>query len=51
LQSALATGKHFRDFNREQQAQIAQDYYNLVVGGSPTAYYDPFIKELQAGDL
>jgi hypothetical protein len=25
---ARAAGKHFHDFNREQQAQIAQDYYN-----------------------
>jgi hypothetical protein len=50
-------GKHFRDFNREQQGQIAQDYYNLVIrsGLSPddpvSLAYQPFIDELRSGDL
>jgi hypothetical protein len=50
-------GKHFRDFNREQQGQIAQDYYNLVIAGNlpdedpASLAYKPFIEELQNGDL
>jgi len=51
LTSDRATGKHFRDYNREQQAQIAQDYYTLLAGGGVTTAYDPFIAELRAGDL
>jgi hypothetical protein len=53
-----AAGKHYRDYNREQQAQIAQDYYNLVIVGGGTslsadqqAAYQFFIGELRAGDL
>lgn len=46
-----ASGKHFRDYNREQQAQIAQDYYVLLSNGGVTTDYDPFIAELRAGDL
>ena len=45
------SGKHYRDYNREQQAQIAQDYYVLLVNGGVTTSYDPFIAELRAGNL
>jgi hypothetical protein len=51
LRSDRASGKHFRDYNREQQAQIAQDYYDLLANGADTTAYDPFIAELRAGDL
>jgi len=51
LSNDRATGKHFRDYNREQQAQIAQDYYDLLASGGDTTAYDPFIAELRAGDL
>jgi hypothetical protein len=50
-------GKHYRDYNREQQGQIAQDYYNKVVkAGMPVndpvrQAYEPFIIELRNGDL
>lgn len=44
-------GKHYSGYNREQQAQIAQDYYTLLASGGDTTDYDPFIAELQAGDL
>jgi len=50
-------GKHFRDYNREQQGQIAQDYYSDVVdkGLPPTdpisMAYEPLISELKAGYL
>lgn len=50
-------GKHFRDYNREQQGKVAQDYYNLVIcTGLPDdapvrLAYRPFIDELRNGDL
>ena len=51
LNSDRAAGKHYRDYNREQQAQIAQDYYTLLSSGGATTDYDPFIAELRAGAL
>ena len=44
-------GKHFADYGRERQAQIAQDYYVDTTAGTPTPDYDPYILELQKGDL
>jgi hypothetical protein len=50
-------GKHFRDFNREQQGQIVQDYYNLVISADlplddpVNLAYQPFIDELRRGEL
>ena len=50
-------GQHFSDYNREQQGQIAQDYYDDVLTPSlPTdseerLAFQPFIDELQAGKL
>ena len=50
-------GKHFRDYNREQQGQIAQDYYKDVVEQSlpetnPIRLaFEPFIDDLRNGDL
>jgi hypothetical protein len=51
LRRARTAGRHFKDFNREQQAQIAQDYY--AAGGDRGAdpAYQPFIAELRAGQL
>jgi len=52
-----SVGKHFRDYNREQQGQIAQDYYNLVIcarlpdDDAVSLAYQPFIDELRGGDL
>lgn len=49
--------KHFRDYNREQQGQIAQDYYRVVVeqalpeSDTTRQAYEPFIDELRDGDL
>lgn len=43
--------KHFREYNREQQACIVADYYIARCSGSSTAAYDPYIAELRAGDL
>ena len=57
LQHDRENGKHFRDFNREQQAQIAQDYYNYIVDAGRAVddpirkAYELFINELKDGDL
>lgn len=51
LHSDRAAGKHYRDYNREQQAQIAQDYYTLKTTGGDTTEYEPFIAELRAGAI
>ena len=42
---------HFRDYNREQQADIAKDYYLALTSGRSTTAYAPYIAELRAGDL
>jgi hypothetical protein len=50
-------GWHFRDYCREQQAQIAQDYYSEVIEKErlPEApirqAFEPFINELRNGEL
>jgi hypothetical protein len=50
-------GKHYREYNREQQAQMAQDYYKRVVARGLSAdnaisrAYAPFIEELRQGKL
>jgi hypothetical protein len=49
LQASWAAGKHYKDYNREQQGQIAQDYCALVISDRETAAYEPFIAELQQG--
>lgn len=51
LLAAFAAGKHLRDFNREQQGDIARDFYLAHTSGRPTTAYDPFIVELRAGKL
>jgi hypothetical protein len=53
------SGKHFREFNREQQADIAADYYYSLYGKTVpsgrfnplTSDYEPVIDELRAGDM
>ena len=42
---------HFCDYNREQQASIAADYYIARISCSSTAPYDACIAELRAGEL
>ena len=50
-------GQRFSDYNREQQGQIAQDYYNQVVAAALPAEspvhlaFQPFIDDLKAGML
>lgn len=47
----LGSKPHLCDYNREQQASIAADYYIALVSGHSTAAYDPYIAELIAGKL
>ncbi len=49
LRQALAAGRSFGAYNREQQAQIVQDYFARLRSGSDTADYEPFIADLRAG--
>jgi hypothetical protein len=54
LAKARTDGKHYKDFNREQQAQIAEDYYLVKHGRAPSyggtaADLQPFIDEMRAG--
>ena len=66
LQAKRGAGKHYKDFNREQQAQMVEDYYlwlhpsliyNPATGaGDPTpkatkADLEPFIAEMRAGEF
>ena len=51
LSADRAAGKHYADYGRERQAQIAQDYYRDITGGTATVEYDPYIAELRRGEL
>jgi F0F1-type ATP synthase assembly protein I len=49
LRKAATAGKHFTEFNTEQQADIARNYYIALKQKSDLTPYAPFIAELQAG--
>ncbi len=51
LSGAGQSGKCYRDFNREQQAKITQDYYDLRTQGKDVTAYEPFIAQVRAGDI
>ncbi len=57
LREERIKGKRFRDYNREQQGQIAQDYYglvtylNLATTDPERQAYEPFIEDLMRRDL
>jgi len=56
LRSGRTGGRTYASYNREQQAQIAQDYYAQFVAtgtssGSDHEAYEPFIAELRRGAL
>lgn len=51
LKTAVVAGKRYRDYNREQQAMIVQDYCTLLLRGDDIAAYLPFLTEARAGDL
>ena len=42
---------HLCDYNREQQASIAADYYVNRISGASTADYESYIEELRTGKL
>ena len=54
LTAARAAGKKYRNFNREQQASIAEDYYRVKHGmtpeyGATQAELQPFIDDMRKG--
>ncbi len=51
LKAALSQGKQLKHFNREQQAQIAQDYYAALRSHGDVTAYVPFIRQLREGAL
>ena len=57
LAEAITEGKHFRDFNREQQGKIVEDYFTEVLekqlapGHQVRLAYEPLIEELHKGNL
>lgn len=48
---ARAQGRRLRDFNREQQAQIVQDYYMYLRHNWDVGPFEPYIGELRAGEI
>jgi hypothetical protein len=57
LAKARSEGRHYQDFNREQQAQMAEDYYIVKTTGTPGTYGGteadlwPFIEEMRRGEF
>jgi hypothetical protein len=47
LRAALASGRTFRQFNTEQQADIVKDYYVRRGAGLDVGAWQPFIDELR----
>jgi hypothetical protein len=51
LAEAARQGKRLADYNREQQAQIAQDYLAALRTRGDLAPYQPFIEQLRQGKV
>lgn len=49
LSRAKQNGVPLSDFNREAQAQIAQDYFRLREQGADVAAYEPYVAAVRAG--
>src|SRR5690606_32032289 len=49
LRHARDNGVPLRAFNREAQAQIAQDYFRLREQGADVAAYEPDVAAIRAG--
>jgi hypothetical protein len=47
LVEAVRQGKHFTDFNTEQQGDILEDYYKKLKAGADTSAYEPFVAEVK----
>lgn len=48
LTEAKASGKRLADFNREQQGDIARDYYSALKQGRAVTAWEPFIAEFRS---
>jgi hypothetical protein len=51
LLRARETWRPFASFNREAQAQIAQDYLRRLRGGDAVSEYEPFVEALRRGEF
>jgi hypothetical protein len=51
LLQAKAAGKCYHAYNREQQAQIVQDYFMRRQRGAEVTAYEPFLVEVRAGQI
>ena len=51
LCQATAVGKRYKEYNREQQAQIVQDYFSCRQHGQDVSAYEPFMTEVRAGQI
>ncbi len=53
LRQAQQEGRHFGDFNTEQQGDICADYYRIITGqrSGDRALYEYFIREVQSGTI
>lgn len=51
LARARVAGRRLAGFNREAQAQIAQDYLRRLQAGSAVAEYEPYVAALRRGDF
>jgi hypothetical protein len=49
LIDAAAAGRSFADFGYEEQGDIFEDYYDLLVGGGDTSAYDPYMQSVRDG--
>ncbi len=51
LTDACSVGICYRDFNREQQAKITQDYFYYCQRDADVTAFEPFIAQVRAGEL
>ncbi len=51
LKTAVSSHKSFAHYNREQQAQLVQDFFTLKQQGLDTAPYEPFIHQMRSGHI
>jgi hypothetical protein len=49
LREATRSGRGWRDFNVEQQGEIARDFYRRIRARQPAASWLPFIEEMRRG--
>ncbi len=49
LRAALERGHRLKNFNLEQQGDLARDYYFALKGGQDPSPWEPFVGEFRAG--